>query len=175
MVANARGTTNAAKRTHRRKLKENYCGNINGDGVDHLAESQLFLLDITSDMANLARVADFVADAAQKAKLTQKQSDDVQMAVDEAVTNVMEHAYAGKTDGPISIKLRVDTELFFVEIRDQGNAFNAKKVKKPNTKSSLAERAIGGLGIFFMKKLMDKVEFTHDQAGNITRMTKKLK
>jgi len=140
-----------------------------------LSQSQLFLLDITSDMSNLARVADFVAEAAQKVKLTQRQSDDVQMAVDEAVTNVMEHAYAGESDGRISIKMRVDDQELFVEIRDQGKEFNAKKVKKPNIKGPLSERSIGGLGIFFMKKLMDKVEFTRDQTGNVTRMSKKLK
>lgn len=140
-----------------------------------LTKTQLYLLDITSDMSNLARVADFVTDAAQKAKLTPKQSDDVVMAVDEAVTNVMEHAYAGQSDGQISIKLRVDEKEFFVEIRDQGKPFNPKEVKKPNTKGQLSERSVGGLGIFFMKKLMDKIEFTHDQGGNITRMIKKLK
>lgn len=140
-----------------------------------LTETQLFLLDISSDMANLARVADFVSEIAEKANLSQKQFDDVQMAVDEAVTNVMEHAYAGRNDGQISITCRVDAKQFFVEIRDQGKSFDVKKVKKPNTKGPLSQRTIGGLGIFFMKKLMDKVEFTQDQAGNITRMYKRLK
>lgn len=140
-----------------------------------MTQPQIFLLDISSDMANLARVADFVAAAALKGKLSQKQSDDVSMAVDEAVTNVMEHAYAGESDGQISIKLRVDDQEFFVEIRDQGKTFDPEQVKEPNVNSPLAERAIGGLGIFFIKKLMDKVEFTHDQAGNVTRLTKKLK
>jgi len=140
-----------------------------------LSQEQFFFLEITSDMVNLARVADFISDAARKAHLTQKQSDDVQMAVDEAVTNVMEHAYDNRNDGYISIKCRADKKEFFIEIRDTGKAFDVKKVKKPNVKSPLAERSIGGLGIFFMKKLMDKVEFTHDQAGNVTRMTKKLK
>ncbi len=126
-------------------------------------------------MSNLAVVADFVAQAAKKNRLSQKQSDDVQMAVDEALTNVMEHAYAGKPDKPISIQLRVDERELFVEIRDWGKPFDSKKVKKPNIKSPLAERSIGGLGIFFMQKLMDRVEFARDQASNVTRMTKFLK
>lgn len=140
-----------------------------------LTNSQVYLLDITSDMANLERVAEFIADIARKSNLSQRQSDDVQMAVDEAVTNVMEHAYAGQSDGIIFIKCRVNAKEFFVEIRDTGKTFDTQKVKKPNTKSPLSARSIGGLGVFFMKKLMDKVEFTRDQSGNITRMTKKLK
>lgn len=140
-----------------------------------MAQAQLFLLNITSDMQNLERVANFVADAAAKTNLTARQFDDLQMAVDEAVTNVMEHAYAGMSDGNIAIKLRIDDKLILVEIRDQGKPFDPKKVKKPNIKGPLSERAIGGLGVFFMKKLMDKVEFTRDDAGNVTRMTKKRK
>ena len=140
-----------------------------------MAEAHSFILDITSDMSNLARVAEFVADAARKTKISPRQSDDIQMAVDEAVTNVMEHAYAGRTNGHISIQLEIDAKAILVEIRDQGRTFNAKKVKKPDVNSPLSERSIGGLGIFFMKKLMDKVEFTHDESGNITRMFKKLR
>jgi serine/threonine-protein kinase RsbW len=140
-----------------------------------LAQAQFYQLNITSDMANLARVAAFVADAAQSSRLSQKQFDDLQMAVDEAVTNVMEHAYKGRTDGAIHILLRVDTRRLLVEIRDRGTAFNAKKVKKPDINSPLSERSIGGLGIFFMKHLMDRVEFRRDKGENITRMMKKLK
>lgn len=140
-----------------------------------MAKTQTSYLQITSDMSNLAQVADFVADAARQAKLSQKQSDDVQMAVDEAVTNIMEHAYAGRKDGQISIRLQSDAREFFVEIRDAGNTFDPSKIKTPNTKSPLSKRTIGGLGIFFMRKLMDKVEFSHDTAGNVTRMHKKLR
>lgn len=140
-----------------------------------MAKTQTFSLEIASEMANLALVADFIVDAANRAQLTQKQSDDVQMAVDEAVTNIMEHAYAGRTDGRISIFCRTDGREFYVEIRDAGKPFDASKVKTPNTSSPLSKRAIGGLGIFFMRKLMDKVEFTRDTGGNVTRMTKKLK
>lgn len=140
-----------------------------------MKKSQTFRLDISSDMRNLARVADFVAAASQKGKLTQKQSDDVAMAVDEAVTNVMEHAYAGRKDGAISILLRVDEREFYVEIHDQGKIFNPNLVKSPDINSPLSERTIGGLGIFFMKKLMDEVEFSRDELGNVTRMSKKLK
>lgn len=140
-----------------------------------MAQAQLFLLNITSDMQNLSRVADFVSDAATRTKLTTRQLDDVQMAVDEAVTNVMEHAYGGQADGAIAIKMRIDEKLIVVEIRDQGKQFDPKKVKKPNIKGPLSERTIGGLGVFFMKKLMDKVEFVRDDAGNVTRMTKKRK
>lgn len=126
-------------------------------------------------MANLARVAEFVADVTARARLSQKQSDDIQMAVDEAVTNVMEHAYAGRKNGRILITTTVSAREFLVEIRDNGKPFDPNSVPPPNIKSPLSERAIGGLGIFFMRKLMTTVEFTRDTGGNVTRMYKKLK
>jgi serine/threonine-protein kinase RsbW len=140
-----------------------------------LSKRHQFHLEITSEMANLSHVADFVADAARKGKLTQKQSDDVQMAVDEAVTNVMEHAYASRSDGLILIDIHCDAREFLVEIHDTGKSFDVSKLKTPNTKTPLSKREIGGLGVFFMRKLMDKVEFTRDTTGNVTRMSKKLK
>lgn len=140
-----------------------------------MSTSRLFHLDINSDMANLERVSDFILDVAKKTKLTEKQTDHVQMALDEAVTNVMEHAYEGRTDGAIFIRCRVDAKELTIEIRDQGAPFDAGSIQTPNTHSPLSERSIGGLGVFFMRKLMDRVEFARDDTGNVTRMTKKLK
>lgn len=140
-----------------------------------MAQAHLFLLDITSDMANLSRVADFVADAAQKNKTVAK--------------TVRRRADGGGRSSHQRDGTRLHRQDhradFHPNARGQqrtprrnsrsGNAFNSKKVKKPNVNSPLAERSIGGLGIFFMKKLMDKVEFTRDETGNLTRMVKKLK
>jgi|SRR5581483_757656 len=140
-----------------------------------LSKTQTFFLQISSDMANLARVADFIAEVASKGRLTQRQSDDVQMAVDEAVTNVMEHAYGGRSNGQILITCTVNAREFAVEIRDNGKPFDPSQLRVPDVKSPLSERTIGGLGVFFMRKLMTRVEFSRDEAGNLTRMTKKLK
>ncbi len=140
-----------------------------------LSKTQTFFLQISSDMANLARVADFIAEVASKGRLTQRQSDDVQMAVDEAVTNVMEHAYGGRRNGQILITCTVNAREFAVEIRDNGKPFDPSQLRVPDVKSPLSERTIGGLGVFFMRKLMTRVEFSRDEAGNLTRMTKKLK
>lgn len=137
---------------------------------------QVFTLEVSSDLNNLARVASFVENAAREMRLTERQFDDVHMAVDEAVTNVIEHAYGGRRDGRISIVLRHEPKRLVVEIRDFGKSFDPSKIKEPDIKSPLGKREIGGLGIFFMKKLMDKVEFTTEPGGgNLTRMTKKLK
>lgn len=125
-------------------------------------------------MTNLERVSEFVLEMARQLRLSEKDTDHVQMAVDEAVTNVMEHAYRGRGDGRIEIDCGVSGRELRIEIRDRGDPFNPNTIQEPNIHSPLSERAIGGLGVFFMRKLMDRVEFSRDRRGNITRMTKKL-
>ncbi len=139
-----------------------------------MASSKRFHLAITSDMSNLERVAEFVFEVARQTQLSDTIAEHTQMAVDEAVTNVMEHAYGGRADGHIDLDFRVTARELRIEIRDQGAPFDSATIQEPNIHSPLSERAIGGLGVFFMRKLMDKVEFTHDRRGNLTRMTKKL-
>lgn len=126
-------------------------------------------------MANLEQVSDFVLEMARQWHFPEQFTDHVQMAVDEAVTNVMEHAYGGRADGRIDIECRMTGRELQIEIRDQGEPFDPDTIQQPNIHSPLSERAIGGLGVFFMRKLMDKVEFARDRHGNITRLTKKLK
>lgn len=139
-----------------------------------MASSKRFHLAINSEMTNLERVSEFVLEMARQLRLSEKDTDHVQMAVDEAVTNVMEHAYRGRGDGRIDIDCRVTGRELRIEIRDGGNPFDPDTIQEPNIHSPLSERAIGGLGVFFMRKLMDRVEFSRDRRGNITRMTKKL-
>ena len=131
-------------------------------------------MDISSDMANLEAVSDFILDVARQCNLTEKQTDHVQMALDEAVTNVMEHAYNGRTDGHIHITCTADARVLQIEIRDGGEPFDPESIQEPDITTPLAERSIGGLGVFFMRKLMDRIEFSRDENGNVTRMTKKL-
>ena len=96
------------------------------------------------------------------------------LAVNEACMNVMEHAYGGRADGQITIECQVTARELRIEIRDRGESFDPGTIQEPDIHSPLSERSIGGLGVFFMRKLMDEVEFTRDRRGNITRMTKTL-
>lgn len=137
---------------------------------------QHFHLAITSELANLGAVADFIAEAGYASGLSEKQVCDVQMAVDEAVTNVMQHAYRGRSDGRIWIDCEQNGGEFSVEIHDFGAAFDVSKIPAPRTRGTLARRAIGGLGVYFMRKLMDRVEFSSDaRDGNRVRMVKRIK
>ena len=141
-----------------------------------MAKAQHFQLSIRSEASNLSAVADFIAAAAGQSGLNDRDTYNIQMAVDEAVTNVIEHAYRGRTDGRIDIYCERHGNDFIVEIQDFGKPFDAARVPTPRTRGPLARRSVGGLGVFFMRKLMDTVEFNSTPGnGNRVRMVKHIR
>ena len=133
-------------------------------------------MTITSRFENLAEVSQFARAAAINSGLSSGAADDVELAVDEAVTNVIEHGYQGNGNGLITVTCGRHSREFIVEIRDDGEPFDSSAYRDPKTSGSLSERSIGGLGLHFMRKLMDRVEFHHGHGGgNLTIMVKKVK
>jgi len=129
---------------------------------------------VTSQLSRLAQISEFVAGRALLAGMDEDQAFAVQMAVDEACTNAIEHAYEGHGDGEVHICCFVEDEDFVVRVIDHGKPFDPCSVPEPDVSTPLEERQIGGLGIYLMKKLMDDVEFRFDQAlGNQVIMRKR--
>lgn len=132
-------------------------------------------LCVNSRLSNLATIADFVAERARLAQLDDDQVFDVQMAVDEACTNIMEHAYRGR-QGEVRVCCYEESNDFVVCIYDGGAAFDPATVPDPDVSGPLEERDVGGLGLFFMRRLMDEVRFGFDPAtGNELIMRKRRK
>ena len=132
-------------------------------------------LTVAGDFRNLEQVARFVRRIAAASGLSESQTDDVEMAVDEAVSNVIEHSYAGHPKGKIAITCIVSSEELVVEIRDQGKPFDPGSIRDPLVQGPISERSVGGLGVFFTRKLMDWVEFESLGArGNLVIMGKRI-
>jgi anti-sigma regulatory factor (Ser/Thr protein kinase) len=131
-------------------------------------------LSVSSDLANLERIADFVTSAALALGLSEQQAFEVQMATDEASANVVQHAYGEGVAGEIYIRCEIKGDELVVTIRDHGRAFDPSQIPEPDLTSPLEERQIGGLGLYFMHKLMDRVVFHSDaQTGNELKMYKR--
>lgn len=135
-----------------------------------------FSLSVDSRLERLSEISEFVGRVARDFGLDDKQTYDAQMAIDEACSNVIQHAYGGKPNGIIDIAIEKRGKDFVVTIRDQGKPFDPESVARPKTNAPLSERNIGGLGLFFMYKLMDRVEFDFSsKRGNSLTMVKKIK
>ncbi len=97
----------------------------------------------------------------------------VELSMDEACTNVIEHAYEGKDGGDIECTCDTDEKNLTIIIHDHGKSFDPASIVPPDLNADLDARPVGGLGIFLMKRLMDEVRFEPmGDAGNILTMIK---
>ncbi|MFM8322721.1 MAG: ATP-binding protein [Chloroflexota bacterium] len=113
----------------------------------------------TAQFENLDLVRDFVAEAAEACGLEPAAVYGVQLAVDEAFTNIIEHAYGGESDEKIRCDCRIERSALVISLCDCGKPFNPLDVPAPDLQADLEEREVGGLGLYFMNKLMDDVQF----------------
>lgn len=134
----------------------------------------MFTAIYPADFEQLDAIRDFVGNAASQAGLSSQETYAVQLATDEACSNVIEHAYKDVQDGTIEIACDVKPGEIKIIIHDHGMKFDMGKVKKPNLSQRLEDREIGGLGVYFIYKLMDEVRFeSTKQAGNTLTMVKR--
>lgn len=117
-------------------------------------------------------VTAFVGEAAESAGLDEDAAFHCRMAVDEACTNVIEHAYGGEDVGAIQITCAIEPGICTIEIVDHGTAFNPDTVPVPQISSDLENLHPGGIGLHLMRKMMDEVSFRFEDKRNILRMVK---
>jgi serine/threonine-protein kinase RsbW len=116
-------------------------------------------IQIESRTERLIAVREFVSDAARAFGFTDEDVSKIALAVDEACTNVIKHAYRFDPTKTIYVIIRTDNGSFQIAIRDTGTQFNPSQVHPPDMKEYLSHYRRGGLGVYLMKSLMDKVEY----------------
>jgi serine/threonine-protein kinase RsbW len=122
----------------------------------------------------LDEIRDLVAQVAREGGFTEKVVYALQLAADEAASNIIEHAYEGVADAALDIACDMQGDTIVVTMHDTGKSFDFSKVKQPNLKADLSERQIGGLGVYLMRKLMDEVSYeSNSTTGNLLTMTKR--
>ena len=118
----------------------------------------------------------FASQAARDAGMDDSDTYAIELAVDEACTNIIEHAYQGENRGDIECTCESNDVCLTVVIRDHGKPFDPSTVLAPDLNANIDNRTVGGLGVFLMKKLMDEVHFEPlGESGNVLTMVKLLK
>jgi len=129
------------------------------NAVNHLRTKKKYHLRIPSQTENLEIIREFVTKIARKVGFRDEETGKIELAVDEACTNVIEHAYGQDDRKLIDIEVQIDPDKFIITITDQGKGFDPQKLKTPDMKKYLDEMRVGGLGVFLMKTLMDEIDF----------------
>ena len=124
-------------------------------------------------LESLPAINDFIFLTAEKFDVKQDILK-VQLAVEEACTNIIKHAYSGE-GGIISLSCEKEDDALVITIRDNGRPFDPASIPPPDLEAGVEDRQIGKLGLHFMKKLMDEVTYRFDpERGNTLIMKKKL-
>ena len=122
----------------------------------------------------LDEMRDFVGNIARVGGFDEKDVYNIQLATDEAASNIIEHAYEGVTDGILDLSCDMDKNAITIILVDYGEPFDPSVIPLPDLKADLSERKIGGLGIFLMRKLMDEVHYEpREDKSNILTMIKR--
>lgn len=99
--------------------------------------------------------------------------DEIGLAVDECVTNVIRHAYAGADARPVEVRLDRIGEDLSVEVLDRGRAIDPASIPSVDLPRYAAEGRRGGLGVHLMHRIMDEVVYSRRGACNVCRMLKR--
>lgn len=116
-------------------------------------------LTIPSSTRHLEDVRQFVSTHAVAADFSDSVVEELKIAVDEACTNVIEHAYQGEGEHAVDIAIIITQDKLTVRIRDSGRAFDQSDYSEPNLIEYAKSRKAGGLGVHLMRRLVDRVEF----------------
>lgn len=123
---------------------------------------------------SLADIAEFVRLEAKDAGLSDKGTFELETAVDEAVSNIIEHAYGGEGLGNIYCTCTRIEDGIEIILEDNGQPFDPSCVSVPDLSVQLKNRKNHGLGYFLMCQLTDNVKFEFSETQNRLTLTKRI-
>ena len=120
------------------------------------------------EFSSLAEISDFIAENTKLAGFDERETYSVQLAVDEACSNIIEHAYGKEISGDIECICTPGQDGITVVLKDTGKSFKPDEVPDLDVGVPLSKLGNRGAGVFLMNKLMDEVNFEFDEQGGTT-------
>ena len=131
-------------------------------------------LTLPNDINTIPQLNEFIDAVCEELEIDMALAMSLNLAMEEAVVNVMDYAYPVGTEGEVDIEAIADeTRLRFV-ISDSGKPFDPTAKEEVDTTLSAEERPIGGLGIHLIRQLMDDISYERKDGKNILRLSKNI-
>ncbi|MEJ5301193.1 MAG: ATP-binding protein [Thermodesulforhabdaceae bacterium] len=127
-------------------------------------------LILPAEIGHLQSFLDIVEGFAKSLSFPASKTQKLVLIMEEALLNVVNHAYGGEEPGPVEVRCWEEDESIMLEIRDKGRPFNPVDAPDPDLTAGVTERPIGGLGIFLIKKIADEVKYRREKDENILTM-----
>ena len=125
-------------------------------------------------IAEIAKLGERLDEFAAVHQLTPSFLHDLNLALEEAVTNIISHGYSDDREHEILVRIRVQSGEVIAEVEDDARAFNPLTAPEADVTAPLDERTAGGLGVHLMRKLMDGIEYQRLENGNLLIMKKNI-
>ncbi|SEA90497.1 Anti-sigma regulatory factor (Ser/Thr protein kinase) [Prevotella sp. tc2-28] len=131
-------------------------------------------LTLPNDIETIPQLNEFIDTVAEEIGLDMSLTMSLNLAIEEAVVNVMEYAYPEGEQGNVDIEVIADDKWLTFIISDNGIPFDPTTQKDADTTLSAEDRPIGGLGIFLVRQLMDSINYQRKDGKNILTLSKKM-
>lgn len=128
-----------------------------------------------NDTRELPLLVEFIDGICRELGIARRESMSLQLAMEEAVVNIMQYAFKPDAQGNIEVYVECDADRLVFRLEDGGVAFDPTDVADADVSLSASEREIGGLGIYIIRQIMDRVEYCRTNDRNILRLTKFIK
>ena len=136
--------------------------------------SREITLQIGGSAAELARITAAVEDLAETEGWPAELVFQTTLVLEELEVNIMNYAYGDDESVQSQITLRSEPDRLTIEISDSGTAFNPlEDAREPDLDAALEDRRIGGLGIHFVRTLMDEVSYRREDGRNHLTLVKR--
>ena len=142
-----------------------------GDGTSQVSYQHL---EMENDIGQIPKLEAFIGNIAKRRPLDSGLVSSINLALEEAVSNVIMYAYPKGTEGTLSIDSKDSTGMLEFTLTDSGTEFDPTLAPKPDTSLGVDQRRIGGLGIYLLRSIMDDVTYERRDGKNILKMTKKI-
>ena len=136
--------------------------------------SQQISVHFKNQLSEIERLGQIVAEFAAWHHLPAQVVFEVNLALEEILTNVISYAYADSKEHQILVTLALTEGELTAEVEDDGRPFDPTEASEPDTGTPLEERRVGGLGIHLARKLMDDLAYQRQPDKNLLVMTKKI-
>lgn len=131
-------------------------------------------LILQNEISEISRLASFIEAIGEELELPPGLTFNLNLALEEAISNIIFYAYPNQAGKEISVQVATVADSLVFTLTDSGRAFDPTQVKDADITLSAAERPIGGLGIFLIRQIMDKLEYSRMDGKNIFIMRKTL-
>jgi len=131
------------------------------------------VLNLKNDPAETERLTARLTEFGSRHALPHRIVADVNLALEEAITNIVLYAYDDADDHQIGVLVSLTDGLLTAELIDDGRAFDPLQVAAPDVSAPLEDRPIGGLGIYLVRHLMDDIQYRREDGRNHLVFTKR--